>query len=113
MNHIRMDDSARRAPGRATGWGWMLPCVAGLALAMACQIAQAQAIYRIKPLGYLGGCTSKVPTVVGLNNSDEVAGDACNVNGDPHAFKWRNDGKPMVDLGPSGIGSFSFAENRS
>ena len=69
----------------------------------------AQAMYRIKPLGYLGGCTTSVPTVVGLNEADRVAGTACNANGDKHAFLWKNDGSPMVDLGPDGVGSFSYA----
>jgi hypothetical protein len=32
---------------------WLL----GLSLAIACQSALAQAMYRIKPLGYLRGCT--------------------------------------------------------
>ena len=26
-----------------------------------------------------------------------------------HAFLWKNDGTPMVDLGPSEVGSFSEA----
>jgi len=72
------------------------------------QSAQAQALYRIKPLGYLGGCTTKVPTVVGLNNRDQVAGNACNASGDTHAFLWK-DGTPMVDLGPTAVGSYSYA----
>lgn len=75
------------------------------------QSAQAQALYRIKPLGNLGGCTTKVPSVVGLNNRDEIAGNACNANGDTHAFKWRNNGTPMVDLGPANAGSFSEADD--
>ncbi len=69
----------------------------------------AQAMYRIKALGYLGGCTTSVPTVVGLNGADRVAGTACNAHGDKHAFLWKNNGSPMIDLGPDGIGSYSYA----
>jgi probable HAF family extracellular repeat protein len=38
-----------------------------------------------------------------------VAGSACNAHGDNHAFLWKNDGTPMVDLGPNEVGSFSEA----
>ena len=69
--------------------------------------ALAQAMYRIKPLGYLGGCTTLAPYGYDFNNADEVAGEACNANGDTHAFLWKNDGNPMIDLGPSEVGSRS------
>ena len=39
--------------------------------------------------------------------ADEVTGYACNVNGDEHAFLWKNNGNPMVDLGPDEVGSSS------
>ncbi len=81
--------------------------VLGLSLAIVCQSVFAQAMYRIKPLGYLGGCTSSVPAVAGFNATDQVTGTACNAHGDDHAFLWRNDGKPMVDLGPDEVGSTS------
>ena len=109
MSEIGVDGSVRWAPHKATGLGWVLPSVIGLALAVACQTAQSQAMYRIKPLGFLDGCTSSVPTVAGLNGKDEVAGTACNAHGDMHAFLWRNNGGPMIDLGPDGIGSYSYA----
>ena len=98
-----------RTAGAARRWAVARNVLLGFSLAIACQSALAQVMYRIKPLGYLGGCTSSVPTVVGLNGKDEVAGTACNANGDSHAFKWRNDGRPMVDLGPDEVGSHSWA----
>ncbi len=101
--------TARGKRGWAPGWRGVLRCMAGLSLALVCQSAFSQAMYRIKPLGYLGGCTSSVPTVAGLNGKDEVAGTACNAHGDKHAFLWKNNGGPMVDLGPDGIGSSSYA----
>jgi probable HAF family extracellular repeat protein len=79
----------------------------GLSLAIACQCALGQAMYRIKPLGYLGGCTATVAVATDFNNANQVTGQACNANGDQHAFVWRNDGKPMVDLGPDEVGSTS------
>jgi probable HAF family extracellular repeat protein len=81
----------------------------GFLLTVACQSAFAQAMYRIKSFGYLGGCTTSVPGVVDLNDADQVTGRACNANGDSHAFLWKNDGTPMVDLGPSELGSTSSA----
>ena len=72
-----------------------------------CQSALAQALYRIKPLGTLGGCPGIFIYVFGLNGHDEVTGQACNGNGDYHAFLWKNDGHPMVDLGPDELGSSS------
>ncbi len=65
-------------------------------------------MYRIKPLGLLDGCTVDSPQLrLGLNGADQVTGDACNANGDTHAFLWKNDGNPMVDLGPHEVGSMS------
>jgi len=81
----------------------------GVSALVACQAASAQAMYRIKPLGNLGGCNSSVPSIIGLNNADEVAGTACNANGHMHAFIWRNNGSGMVDLGPKESGSTSKA----
>ena len=101
--------TARRERRAARFWALGRQGLLGFSLAMACQSALAQAMYRIKPLGFLGGCTSSVPTVAGLNGKDEVAGTACNAHGDMHAFLWKNNGAPMVDLGPDGIGSYSYA----
>ncbi len=84
---------------------WLL----GFLLTLCCQAVLAQAMYRIKPLGYLGGCTSSGLRAAGLNNADEVAGSACNANGDTHAFLWKNNATPMVDLGPTEVGSTSTA----
>jgi probable HAF family extracellular repeat protein len=112
MNEFTLDGAMRYGPRREDGtarfWALARKCVLGLALALACQSALAQAMYRIKPLGFLGGCTTYAPTAGGLNKADQVTGDACNANGDDHAFLWKNDGTPMVDLGPSEGGSTSY-----
>ena len=79
----------------------------GFALALVCQSALAQALYRIKPLGVLGGCTASAPLANGFNQADQVTGKACNAHGDQHAFLWKNNGSPMVDLGPSEVSSSS------
>lgn len=93
----------------------IIPTVLGLSAAFGCQTALAQALYRIKPLGYLGGCTTSAPSAFGFNATDQVIGGACNANGDNHAFLWKNDGNPMVDLGPNEVGSTStgYAINAS
>lgn len=91
------------------GWVAARKLVFSLSLALVGQCALAQAMYRIEPLGCLGGCITSVPTVVGLNGKGEVAGDACNAHGDSHAFKWRHDGTARVDLGPDEVGSWSNA----
>jgi probable HAF family extracellular repeat protein len=82
--------------------------VLGLSLAMACQSALAQALYRIKPLGDLGTCPSIPPVAYGFNAAGQVTGQACNAHHDFHAFLWKNDGTPMVDLGPAEVGSRSI-----
>src|SRR5471032_1505946 len=89
--------------------------VLGLSLTITCQCALAQAMYRIKSLGYLGGCTSFTPVAYGFNGADQVTGQACNADGDLHAFLWKNNGALMVDLGPAAVGSTStgFALNAS
>ncbi len=101
--------SRHRAHGDVAARCWALARVwaVGLTLAIVCQSALAQAMYRIRPLGYLGGCTTYAATVAGLNKADQVTGQACNANGDLHAFLWNNDGNPMVDLGPPEVGSTS------
>ncbi len=81
----------------------------GLALGLACQSALAQAMYRIVPLRCPGRCTSSfyAPDANGFNNADEVAGTVYFANGSYHAFLWKNDGNPMIDLGPDKVGSDS------
>lgn len=74
--------------------------VLGLSLAIACQSALAQTMYRIKPIGNLDGCTSRAPFIEALNGKDQVTGYACTANDGQHAFVWKNDGTPMVDLTP-------------
>jgi probable HAF family extracellular repeat protein len=85
-----------------------------LTLSLVTTTAAAQAMYRIKPLGYLGGCRS-APVANDFNAKGQVTGQACNANGDWHAFLWKNDGTPMVDLGPAEAGSWSagYAINSS
>jgi len=112
MSDVTAQQALRRTPQplRDAGRLWALTrqCLLTLTLAMACQSALAQAMYRIKPLGYLGGCTSTTPTAAGLNEADEVAGTACIGNGaTTHAFLWKNNGTSMVDLGPTEVGSTS------
>jgi probable HAF family extracellular repeat protein len=113
MDEFTVDCSMRRSPRREEGaarcWALARKVVLGLSLALACQCALAQAMYRIKPLGLLGGCTSFTPSANSLNGADQVAGDACNAHGDDHAFVWKNNGTPMVDLGPPEVGSTSYA----
>ena len=83
-----------------------------LALSVGCQSALGQAMFRIKPIGPIRVCdpvVDNMPQVTGFNNAGAVVGAACNANGDAHAFVWRNNGKPMVDLGPAELGSTSRA----
>ena len=82
----------------------------GLLFGLACQCALAQAMYRIVPLRCPGRCTSNNfsgPDANGFNNADEVAGTVYFDNGSYHAFLWKNDGNPMIDLGPDKVGSDS------
>ena len=93
----------KRAWCRAITRGSLL----GFSLTVLCQGVMAQAMYRIKPLGTIGGCTLITPVVHGFNEADVVTGEACNARRDMHAFLWRNDGSPMVDLVPAAKGSRS------
>ena len=98
-----MEDRAARC------WAGARKFVLGLALTIACQSALGQAMYRIKPIGGLpGGCTDEEPLATGFNEADQVTGVACTANSDGHAFLWKNDGTPMVDLGPDEVGSTSY-----
>ena len=82
--------------------------VIGLALAMASRPAAAQAIYRIQPLGHLPGCTDpSFITAYGFNDANEATGQACDAAGFFHAFLWKNNGTPLIDLGPSTPDSIS------
>src|ERR1700704_2631844 len=77
-------------------WHVARDCMVGLTLALVCQSALAQAMYRIKPIGGLpGGCTCEEPVATGFNGVGQVTGIASNANGDAHAFLWKNDGTPM------------------
>ena len=116
MDKINVDSAHHQGSQRA--WGtvpfhavWCRLALA-LSLTIACQSALGQAMFRIKPIGPSGTCDPIVynmPQVTGLNDADAVVGAVCNANGDAHAFLWRNNGKPMVDLGPTELGSTSGA----
>ncbi len=112
MDKFTLDGSERRGQGREFGaahcWAVTRKIALGLSLAIASQSALAQAMYRIQPLGNLGGCTSLAPIAFGFNEASQVGGYTCNADGDSHAFLWKNDGTPMVDLGPNEVGSWSF-----
>ena len=84
--------------------------VLSLMLVFVCQPTLAQALYRIKPLGVLAGCTATAPLANAFNHADQVAGRACNADVDQHAFLWKNNGSAMVDLGPSEVGSRTEAD---
>jgi probable HAF family extracellular repeat protein len=110
MNELTVDDSmcrSRREDGPARFWAVARKLALGVSLALACQSALAQVMYRIRPLGTIpGGCTytSEFPRAAGLNDAGQVAGYVCKSNGHgsvPHAFLWKHDGTPMVDLGGS------------
>ena len=113
MSELNVDICAstdrQTTEGTARCWAPVRKVVLSLSLALACQSALAQATYRIKPLGVLGGCTASAPAAAALNDAGEVVGSACNANGDTHAFVWKNDGAPMVDLGPDKVGAVSYA----
>jgi probable HAF family extracellular repeat protein len=98
---------SRREAGAARFWVVVRKLALGASLALACQSVLAQVMYRMRPLGTIpGGCTytSEFPRAAGLNEAGQVAGDVCKSNGHgsvPHAFLWKHDGTPMVDLGGS------------
>jgi probable HAF family extracellular repeat protein len=103
LRRRRHEDDAARC------WAVARKLVLGLALTIACQSALAQAMYRINAIGGLpGGCTDEEPLATGFNGAGQVTGVACTANGDGHAFLWKNDGTPMVDLGPNEVGSTSY-----
>jgi probable HAF family extracellular repeat protein len=105
MDEFTVECSAhrRREHGLAGCWALARQCMLGISLILACQSAMGQAMYRIKPLGSLGDCGR----ASGFNAADEVTGEECNAHGDAHAFLWKNDGNPVVDLGPPEVPSYS------
>ncbi len=96
-------------------WRAARRCALSLVLVLASQAAFAQAMYRITPLGYMEGCTNWAPMVYAFNNAGQATGVACDKYGYGHAFLWRNDGSPLVDLGPNkfNIDSAGYAINAS
>src|SRR5712675_2622825 len=113
MNEFALKGSLRhsrhREGGAALGWSVARTSLLGLSLAIACQCALAQAMYRIRPVGTLNGWP---PNVTAFNGADQATGD---VGNPPHAFLWKHDGTPMVDLGPAEPDSLStgWALNQS
>ena len=102
----------RRRDGAVRHWAVVHTVWFGLSLAIACQSALAQAMYRIRPLTFPGGCptfssSGLSPEAYGLNNAGQVTGGACNALGQEHAFLRQPRGTRMVDLGPSETGSTS------
>ena len=106
MGEGTVDGSLRQKSRRSTTAAAFRAVLRNLALTLSLatvgQSAFAQAMYRIKPLGWLAGCTDANPVVRALNKADEVTGYACIGPGQYHAFLWKNNGSPMRDLGPSG-----------
>ena len=114
MDKFTVDDSLlsglRHRVATALRLARARPGIVALSLVLACHGALAQAVYHITPLGSLDGCTTYVAVAAGLNEADQVTGSACTPTSSSHAFLWKNDGTPMVDLGPSQVGSFSHAQ---
>ena len=102
-----MNRRQRHGDAAARCWALARTCAMGVTLAIVCQTAMAQAMYRIKPLGLLGGCTSPGPIAYAIAAADQVTGVTCNANGDEHAYLWKPDGTAMVDLGPDEVGTSS------
>ena len=105
----RCEDGAARCWAIARRWLW------GLSLAIVCQAAFAQAMYRIQPLTFPGGCPTSSPDglspeAYSLNNAGQVTGGACNTQGQEHAFLRQPGGARMLDLGPSETGSTSVGQ---
>jgi len=110
MNKFDGHDAVSRGEERWTRcWGVARQCMLGITLTIACQSALAQVMYRITPLGFLHGCSSPAPVAEAINAADQVTGWACNATSYQHAFLWKNNGSPMIDLGPSEAGSDSVA----
>ena len=112
-----MHRSQQHEDSAAQCWAMALKVVWGLSLVFVCQSAQAQAMYRLVPLGSLKDCACSqrfCPVYplqpAGLNGAGQVVGTACHsfANGTPRAFLWKNDGTPMVDLGPPEASSRSY-----
>jgi probable HAF family extracellular repeat protein len=111
MDEFTVDHSRRgwlrRREGSARRRAVTCKFVLGLSLAMGCQSALAQVMYRMTSLGHVDGCTSSAPEALAFNGAGQATGAACNANGDTHAFLWKNNGTPMIDLGPPQAGSVS------
>jgi probable HAF family extracellular repeat protein len=82
--------------------------IATLALMAWSGCVLAQVMYRMTPLGFVDRCIAPAPWAAAFNGSGQVTGTVCNAIGDLHAFLWKNDGTPMVDLGPAAMGVVSF-----
>src|SRR6476659_4703161 len=90
-----------------------LKSLIALSMAIACQAALAQVIYRIHPVPTLNGCP---PFVSDFNNAGQATGQVCaREPGHDHAFLWKHDSTPLLDLGPDqpGFNSDALAMNDS
>ena len=86
-----MHNRRRGEDGAARCWAIARRSLWGLSLAIVCQAAFAQAMYRIQPLTFPGGCPTSSPDglspeAYSLNNAGQVTGGACNTQGQEHAF---------------------------
>ena len=118
MHDFTVDSSVRcswqREKGAARCWALARQCVLALSLTIACQSAPPQAMYRIKPLGSPRDCSfyGWPARVVGFNEAGQMAGTAkCALRlgtVSKRTFLWKNNGTPMVDLGPPEVGSVSY-----
>ena len=104
-----MNELAYRSPHRsphalaAVSWAVTRKLLVGLWLTIACQGALAQVMYRITRIG-TDACGLEV---LAFNEADQAAGDMCAPPSSYHAFLWKHDGTPVVDLGPPEVNSTS------
>src|SRR5580765_6884271 len=89
---------------RAIGFKLLL----SVSLAIAGQSAAAQVMYRMTLISVPYGCSAE-PVAEGFNAAGQIAITYCNGQGGLHAWLWKNDGSPTVDLGPKAAQSQSEA----
>jgi probable HAF family extracellular repeat protein len=95
----------RPQDGAAHCWPVVRKSLLALSLAIACQSALAQVMYRMTHVGTTG-CGLAVH---GFNGADQATGEKCTAHpGTAHAFLWKHDGTPILDLGPPEANSISF-----
>jgi probable HAF family extracellular repeat protein len=87
-------------------WTLARKMLLGLSLALACQCALAQAMYRIKPIVDPSGRMG-ISIADDFNGADEVTGTGNKARHPDHAFLWKKNGA-TVDLGPPEAGWASY-----